>query len=82
MVAITYGVARVPAVDAAPEAKTVAAAPRKHWFARLIDAMMVARMAQAQREIRMYTRISPYTPDEPAHGAHKADTNATPFGGW
>ena len=63
MVALTYGDARVADADTAPNeaAKTAAAAPRKAWYVRLFDAMMEARMQQAQREIRMYTRLMPYT---------------------
>jgi len=59
MVALTYGEARVARIETAP--KTVAAAetqaPRKSFFRRFFDAMMEARMQQAQREIRLYTRL-------------------------
>ena len=62
MVALTYSEA--PAVTAAKSgvtaAKTAPAtgvqAPRKGFFARFLDAMMEARMKQAQREIRLYGR--------------------------
>ena len=37
MVAVTYGVARVPATAPAARAKT--AAPGKSWFARFMDAL-------------------------------------------
>jgi hypothetical protein len=54
MVALTYG-------NAPTAAKTVAAtemkAPAKGFFARFLDAMMEARMKQAQREIRLYGRL-------------------------
>lgn len=54
MVALTYG-------NAPTAAKTVAAtetqAPAKGFFRRFLDAMMEARMKQAQREIRLYTRL-------------------------
>ena len=58
MVALTYSEARVARVETAP--KTVAAetlAPRKSFLRRFFDAMMEARMQQAQREIRLYTRL-------------------------
>ncbi len=87
MVAVTYGVARVPAAEAAPKstAKTVragTAAPRQSWFARFFDAMAEARMAQAQREIRMHTHLLPFTLDE--HGNRLVQTRSgdMPFGGW
>lgn len=59
MVALTYSEA--PAVTSAKvAAKTAPAAevqaPRKGFFARFLDAMMEARMKQAQREIRLYGR--------------------------
>lgn len=54
MVALTYG-------HAPTAAKTVAAtetqAPAKGFFARFLDAMMEARMRQAEREIRLYGRL-------------------------
>ncbi len=82
MVAITYGVARAPAVDAAAQTTAAAAAPRKHWFLRLVEAMMAARLQQAQREIRMYTRLMPYTVDEKGNRKLKTQTGDMPFGGW
>jgi len=54
MVALTYG-------NAPTAAKTVAAteikAPAKGFFARFFEALMDARMKQAQREIRLYGRL-------------------------
>ncbi len=59
MVALTYSDAGVARVETA--SKTVAAAetqaPRKGFFGRFLEAMMEARMHQAQREIRLYTRL-------------------------
>lgn len=52
MVAITYGLAR----SALAAANTNAAG--KGIFARVLGALMEARMRQAQREIDMYTRLS------------------------
>ncbi|MGE0563692.1 MAG: hypothetical protein AB7O50_04185 [Pseudolabrys sp.] len=50
MVAITYGVARA----AVTAAKTGETATRKGFFARLFDALVAARMRQAEREIALY----------------------------
>lgn len=87
MVALTYGGARVAGVEstakevAKPVAQTVAIAPRKAWYARLVDAMIEARMQQARREIRMYTELMPYTVDDKGNRILKADVNS-PVGGW
>ena len=63
MVALTYSEAPAVAPAKAPAkvaAKTAPAAdvvaPRKSFFARFLEAMMEARMKQAQREIRLYGR--------------------------
>ena len=57
MVALTYGDTRV----ATPDVKTATTtAPRQGFFARLMTAMMEARMRQAEREIRLYApRFAP-----------------------
>ena len=83
MAALTYGDTRVAGVDTAPKpaAKQPAAAPRKAWYLRLFDAMIEARMQQARREVRMYTRLMPYTVDDKGNRILKTDAN-TPFGGW
>lgn len=54
MVALTYGNASTAAKSAVV---TETKAPAKSFFRRFLDAMMEARMAQAQREIRLYTRL-------------------------
>ncbi len=83
MVAVTYGVARVPAAEpAAKTGRAKAVAPRKRWFARLIDAMVEARMEQARREIRMHTGLLPYTLDERGNRLVKTNSGDMPFGGW
>ena len=83
MVAVTYGVARVPTAEpAAKTGRAAAAVPRKSWFARLIDALIEARMQQARREIRMHTHLLPYTLDERGHRLIKTDSGDIPFGGW
>ena len=67
MVALTYGDTRV----ATPDVKTATkAAPRQGFFARLLNAMMEARMRQAEREIRLYSpRVMPLAADKDApHG--------------
>jgi len=83
MVAVTYGVARVPA--APPAAKTTrgkAVVPRKNWLARVFDALIEARMQQARREIKMHTQLLPYSFDERGNRLVKIDTGNMPFGGW
>ncbi len=83
MVAVTYGVARVPAAEAAPRAaRTDTAAPRKSWFGHFIDVLIEARMMQAQREINMHTQWLPYTLDERGNRIVKTDSGDMPLGGW
>lgn len=60
MVALTYGDTRVATPDVKTATKT---APRQGFFARLLTAMMEARMRQAEREIRLYApRVAPLLP--------------------
>jgi len=80
MVAVTYGVARGPAGQSAERAE--AAAPRKSWFARVLDAMIEARMQQARREIAMHTQLLPYTVDKRGNRLVKTNSGDMPFGGW
>lgn len=80
MVAVTYGVARVPAAEAA--AKTALKAPRKSWFGHFIDVLIEARMMQAQHEIRMHTQWLPVTLDENGNRFVKTDSADAPLGGW
>lgn len=54
MVALTYGTAPTATKTAAA---TEVKAPAKGFFARFVEAMMEARMKQAQREIRLYTKL-------------------------
>jgi hypothetical protein len=83
MVAVTYGVTRVPTTEPAAKAgRAKTAVPRKSWFARFLDAMIEARMEQARREIRMHTRLLPYTFDERGNRLVKTDSGDMPFGGW
>ncbi|HEY1311304.1 MAG TPA: hypothetical protein VGF02_10175 [Pseudolabrys sp.] len=85
MVAVTYGVARVPAAEAAPKAASKTgpkAAPRKSWFSHFIDVLIEARMMQAQREIRMQTRMMPFTLDESGNKIVRTDSGDMPLGGW
>lgn len=83
MVALTYGEAHVADAGAAPKdaAKTVATAPRKAWYVRVFEAMMEARMQQANREIRLYARMSPTTIDDKGQRVAKISANS-PVGGW
>ena len=70
MVAVTYGVVRVP----------TAQTPRKSWFARFMDALIEARLQQARREIRMHTGLLPYSLDERGNRLVKTGANDMPFG--
>jgi hypothetical protein len=61
MVAVTYGVTRLPAAKAAERAK--APAPRKNVFIRFMDALVASRMKQVHREIARHAHLLPYTLD-------------------
>ena len=81
MVAVTYGDARLaPAKPAAKAASAKSAAPQKGWFARFMDALVEARMAQAGREIRMHTQLLPYGFDERGNRLVKTGSGNMPFG--
>ena len=70
MVAVTYGIARVPAVET----------PGKSWAGRFMDAVMDARMQQARREIRLHTSLLPYSLDERGNRLVRTGVNEMPFG--
>jgi hypothetical protein len=53
MVALTYGNA-----PTAEKTATETQAPAKSFFRRFLEAMMEARMKQAQREIRLYGHLT------------------------
>ena len=61
MVAVTYGVARVPATKATERAQ--AAAPRKSIFSRFYDALMESRLQQARREIARHAHLLTHARD-------------------
>jgi hypothetical protein len=83
MVAFTYDVTRVPAVEAAAKsARADQATPRKSWLARFFDAMVEARLAQAEREIRRHIHLLPYTLDERGNRLVKTRPADMRFGGW
>jgi hypothetical protein len=80
MVAVTYGEARVPAKAAR---KTAAkAVPRKHWLARVVDALVESRMQQARREIGRHIHLLPYSLDDRRNRLVKTGSKEMPFGGW
>ena len=56
MVAVTYGVTRLPTAKAIERAK--AAAPRKSFFVRFMDALVASRMKQVHREIARHASFS------------------------
>jgi hypothetical protein len=60
MVAVTYGSVR-PATAAAAKAQ-----PKANFFARLMTAMMEARLRQAYREIELHQHLIDVWKDEPA----------------
>ena len=83
MVAVTYGVARVPIAEAtARAARAKTAAPGKSWFARFMDALIEARMQQARREIRIHAGVLPFSLDERGNRLVKRGSGDMPFGGW
>jgi hypothetical protein len=85
MVAVTYGVARVPATKADAATKTTdKAAPAKHWLARVMEAFVEARMQQARREIALHRRMlgPSYSLDERDNRLVETGAKDMPFGGW
>jgi len=80
MVAVTYGVARVPAKSSAQAAEK--GTSRKSFFARLIDALVETRMQQAHREIMRHAHLLPYSLDERGNRLVKVGGRDMPFGGW
>ena len=80
MVAVTYGVARVSAKKTAERAK--AAAPRKGYFARFMDALVESRLQNVHREIAKHAHLLPRTFDERGNRLVKTNNiDETPFGG-
>lgn len=80
MVAVTYGVARVPVAKAAEGAEVATA--NKGFFARFYDALMESRLRQARREIARHAHV--LSPARDDHGNRVAgfETDEMPFGGW
>jgi hypothetical protein len=66
MVAVTYGVTRVPATRAAGRAQ--ADAPRKNFFARFMDALVESRLQQVHREIARHAHLLPARSTNRANG--------------
>ncbi len=64
MVAVTYGVTRVPAAEATERAQI--AASHKSIFTRFMEALMESRLQQARREIARHAHLLPHVRDE--HG--------------
>lgn len=86
MAAVTYDVARAAAGkvrrQAARKPARAAAAARKPWYARFMDAVMEARMRQARREVARYRHLSGYTFDARSNRLVKTSAHDMPFGGW
>ena len=66
MVAVTYGVARVPA-------PRVQVAPRKNIFVRFMDALVESRLQAVHREIARHAHLLPRTFDEQGNRLAKTD---------
>jgi hypothetical protein len=79
MVAVTYGVARVPKAARKTARKADA---RKTWLARIMDALIEARMQQARREIARHIFLLPYSLDDRRNRLVKTGSKQMPFGGW
>ena len=62
MVAVTYGVTRVPAAETAERAQAVAS--HKTFFTRFMEAMMESRLQQARREIARHAHLLSHARDE------------------
>jgi|SoimicMinimDraft_4_1059732.scaffolds.fasta_scaffold25265_1 hypothetical protein len=77
MVAVTYGVTRIPANKANEQAQ--AAAPHKTFLVRFMEALMESRLQQAHREIVRHAHLLPRKFDE--HGDRSINADETPFGG-
>ena len=85
MVALTYGDTRVSGVETKTATKSptkTETAPRKTWFARVLNAMMESRMRQAEREVRLYARLLPPAYDAPADLPFQSVSKDAPRGGW
>jgi hypothetical protein len=92
MTALTYDDTRVStpeskiatkiATKAAPKKSVVTEAPRQGFFARLLTAILEARLRQAEREIRLHTRLLPRVRGEQAESPSKSTGSDTPRGGW
>ncbi len=81
MVAVTYGVVRVPTAETpAPAGRAATAARRKSWFDRFMDALIEARMQQARRELATHTHLLPYSLDERGNRLVKTGSHDMPFG--
>ena len=80
MVAVTYGVARVPSNNVA--SRTQAAAPRRSFFARLMDAMAESRLQQVHREIAKHAHLLPRKFDEKGKRLVTSSIDEAPFGDW
>ena len=75
MVAVTYG--RDVASPAA-----VAAPTRKGFFARLMQAVMDARMQAAERQIRLHRHLLPAELELKGDKLTRRNEEELPFGGW
>lgn len=61
MVAVTYGVSRVPAAEAAERAPV--AVSQKSLFTRFMEALMESRLQQARREMAKHAHVMSHARD-------------------
>jgi hypothetical protein len=76
MVAVTYGVRRVPAAESAERSQ--AAASGKSLFTRFMEALMESRLEQARREIARHAHMLSHARD--ARGNLLIDSEILPSG--
>lgn len=77
MVAVTFGVTRVPAAAKAGQETT-----RTPWYARFYGALVESRAREARRQIAMHSHLLPYGFDERGDRLVKRGSENMPFGGW
>jgi len=80
MDAIAYGA--VAAAEKAARKIDASAEWRENWFTRFVAALKETRRRQAERELRKYAHLLPYSLDERGERLVKSDSRDMPFGGW
>ncbi len=78
MVALTYGVSRACGTKTSGKSASEATT-QKSFFARLMDAMIEARLRQAHREIMRHAHLLPYSLDDRGNRLVKVGAKDMPF---